>query len=449
MGLSEKLEQMADEKERERGIKDINRLFSYLEGFDVEGLDIVLSEIRDLQESGRYVELINAYRTENNVPKDQIFSLDELLQVRVLKLARDNLRFGGFFATLIAGSLITAKQFLSIYSFIEFTYCLFTQTPTNWEDAQNIYFSRLDERIIFALDHFDKVSLDELPEPTSEYFQKLRKLKWKNKKTKELYNKLISLMFEVMEFSLNYSDLLDYVQKLSTYRSTEDLFILTLAGCSAVNDDRSKIEAEDVVIAYKTFFKLIKTDVTKYKVIPELVNGINGHQEQQKSGGYLVSDKCGRYYELQKGEPSDDFEDCQCGNGLKLVNSIDNSEGEEIEHFNRGMIIGIFSTFLLFCTLKIWGLILGGSITSYMTGTGYNDGAKNAFIVSLFIFCIYMILGGFIGQVIPDFTDIFDFPLSGRILGLLIAIFILPTALVGSLIGTTIRKINRKHVGRK
>jgi hypothetical protein len=35
MGFSEKIEQMANEKERERGIKDINRLFSYLGGCDL------------------------------------------------------------------------------------------------------------------------------------------------------------------------------------------------------------------------------------------------------------------------------------------------------------------------------------------------------------------------------------------------------------------------------
>ncbi|MBI5679402.1 MAG: hypothetical protein HZC47_00670 [Methanobacterium sp.] len=121
MGLLEKIEQMADEKERERGIKDINRLFSYLEGCDVEGLDEVLVEIKDMKESGLYIELIDAVNLENDVSRERVFDLDELLQVRILKLARDNLMFGGFFAIIIGRSLVTAKQFLSIYSFIEFT----------------------------------------------------------------------------------------------------------------------------------------------------------------------------------------------------------------------------------------------------------------------------------------------------------------------------------------
>lgn len=274
MGLSEKIEQMANEKERERGIKDINRLFSYLGDCDIGGLNEVLVEIKDMDESGLYVELIDAVKLENNVYRERVFDLDDLLQVRVLKLARDNLMFGGFFATIIGRSLVTAKQFLSIYSFIEFTYCMFTKRATNWDDTLNIYFSRLDERIIFTLDDFDSFNLNELPEPTPEYFQALKKVRWEDKNAKNLYNKLTELMFEVMYFVLNYPDLAERAGSLSTYRSTEDLLIQTLAGCSAVNNGRLKINEDDVIRAYNTFFKLIKTDVTEYKVIPELVRDI-------------------------------------------------------------------------------------------------------------------------------------------------------------------------------
>jgi len=322
MGLSEKIEQMADEKERERGIKDINRLFIYLEGSDVEGLDEVLTEIKDLKESGFYVELVDAFRIENNILKDRVFAVEELLQVRILRLADKYLRHGNLIDTIILRSFITAKHFLSIYSFIEFTYCIFIKKPTKFDDAVNIFFSRLDERIIFALDRFDKVSLEEIPEPTAEYFQALKKLKWKNKNAKELYNKLTELMREVMDFSLDYSDLIERIQKLSIYRSTEDLFIQTIAGCSAVNDGRLEVKTKDVVMAYKTFFKLIKTDVTKYKAIPELVQDIDGYRGNVKNEGYLVCDKCEGSYELQSGESPEDFDRCQCGGKLKYYEDV-------------------------------------------------------------------------------------------------------------------------------
>ncbi|MDP3035500.1 MAG: hypothetical protein Q8M97_10425 [Methanobacteriaceae archaeon] len=323
MGFSEKIEQMANEKERERGIKDINRLFSYLGDCDIEGLDEVLAEIKVMCESKFYIELVDAFRSENNISKDRVFTVEELLKVRILRLADNNLRHGNLIDTIMSRSVITAKYFISIYSFIEFTYCIFNKKPTKFDDAINIFFSRLDERIIFALDHFDKFSLDEIPEPTPEYFQAIRKLEWKDKKTKKLYNKLTELMREVMDFSLDYSDLIERVQKISTYRSTEDLFILTLAGCSVVNDSRQKIEYQDIIIAYNTFFKLIKTDVTKYKAIPELVQGINGYQGNASQDGYLVCDKCNSHYKLESGESADDFEDtCDCGGHLVYKETI-------------------------------------------------------------------------------------------------------------------------------
>lgn len=323
MGFSDKLEQKANEKERERGIKDINRLFSYLEGCDVEGLDEVLIEIRDLKESGLYVELVDAFREENNTSKDRVFTVEELLQVRILKLADVYLRHGNLIDNMILRSFLTAKHFISIYSFIEFTYCVFIKKPTSFDDALNIFFSRLDERLILALDRFDQVSLEELPEPNADYFKALKKLKWKNKNAKEIYNKLMDLMFEVMYFVLDYPDLSERIGKLSTYRSTEDLFILTLASCNAVNNSRLKVEAKDIVIAYKTLFKLIKTDVTQYKAIPELIQGIDGYNRPAEDNGYLVCKECNGHYKLESGESPDDFDRCHCGGELEYVENIE------------------------------------------------------------------------------------------------------------------------------
>jgi hypothetical protein len=256
MGFSEKIEEMATEKERERGYKDREELFNYLKNYDVRGLNDVLTEIEDVCRSGLYKRLIETCKIEKNIKRDRTFTLDELLQIPVLNFARDNLRFGGLLTTIFTNSLITAKPFGSIYSFIEFTYSIFASRPTNWDDTLNIYFSGLDERIIFALDKFDEVELEDIPEPTSEYFQMLRRLKWKDKKAKKTYGKLTELMMEISDFVLDYPDLNQRVGKLSKYWSTEDLFIRTIAGCSAVNNGRLKIEAEDVVVAYKTFLNL-------------------------------------------------------------------------------------------------------------------------------------------------------------------------------------------------
>lgn len=58
--------------------------------------------------------------------------------------------------------------------------------------------------------------------------------------------------------------------------------------------------------------------------------------------GYLVCEKCGGYYEFQKGEFPEDFESCQCGGKLKSDFEIHNDE--QISHGNlEGSVGGIKS----------------------------------------------------------------------------------------------------------
>lgn len=46
--------------------------------------------------------------------------------------------------------------------------------------------------------------------------------------------------------------------------------------------------------------------------------------------GYLKCEKCGGYYELQKGESPDDFQDkCECGGNLNYVESLDMNKPDE------------------------------------------------------------------------------------------------------------------------
>ncbi len=325
MSISEKLENKAIEKDRQMGREEIEKLLAFLENYETEGLNEVLSEIHRLVESRYYKKLMEAFRSEAYVKGKEPFSINELNHVQILKLARENLHFGGLFNTIFTPSLVTAKQFVTIYSFMEYTHYLNTHKTSTREVLVNLYFSKLDERIIFALNHFDEVELEKLPQPNKKYFKILKKLKWKNKRTKKLYNKLNDFMFEIKRLVTNYPRLSEQSGWITTYRITEDLFIQTLAGCNAVNEGRLQIEDQDVVIAYKTLFKLIKTDVTKYKAIPELLQSIDKYQEPSELGSYLVCDKCGGYYQLQPGESIDDFSDvCECGGRLEYHKSLEN-----------------------------------------------------------------------------------------------------------------------------
>jgi hypothetical protein len=322
LGFSEKIEKAAVKKERKRGLEDINELFGFLKCIEVKDLNYVLSEIRNLTKSELYEKVIKAVTTKNKFDVDVDY-MDKTLQNGVLKIAFDNLRKSNLLTVVFTGSLITINDFLTLYTFIESIYYMNLDRGTNFDDTLNVYLSGCDERIIFALDCFDEVELENIPKPTSEYFQMLKTVTWKDKKAKNVYNKLNELMMEVSKFVLDYPDLNQRMGWLSTYWSTQNLFIQLLAACSAANDNRLEIKAEDVIKAYKTFFKLIKTDVTKYKSIPELVQDIEGYNGSVMTRGYLVCKNCGGYYKLQAGESPEDFERCRCGGELEYSEGID------------------------------------------------------------------------------------------------------------------------------
>jgi len=191
VGISEKIEELskkADEKDRERGQKSLKKLFNYLENYEVEGVEEILSEIKDLSKSGLYNKLIKATDTKDKfeLDADYLEKLEKLLRRRMLKIAFDNLRMGGFLTFIFTDSVITFKDILTLYTFIESVYYMNLDRPANWDDTLNVNFSGLDERLIFALDDFDTVNFDDLPKPTPEFFQELRKVRW-NKKSQKNY----------------------------------------------------------------------------------------------------------------------------------------------------------------------------------------------------------------------------------------------------------------------
>jgi hypothetical protein len=309
MGIIDKMEKKIEERDEKRQ-HDMGNLFNYLSDLDILGLDSILYEIKEIRDSGFYKKLIEASNKDKY--EENVDFLGDLPKHRIEILAYDNLKKGGLLTTIFTKSIITVQDTLTLYSFIETTYYLH-KNPLEKEDLLKIYFSGLDERIIFALENFDTVQFEDLPEPTPEYIKSLGKTYWAEK---ELYKKLNELMFEVMDFSLNYPGV---KYSSSKYRSTEDLFIQFLAACNAVNNGRLDIEIEDTIVAYKTFLKLIKTDITKYKAIPERIISL------ENRGAYLVCKKCGTYYQIPEGESADDYSDeCECGGKLKYLGSPHN-----------------------------------------------------------------------------------------------------------------------------
>jgi hypothetical protein len=107
---------------------------------------------------------------------------------------------------------------------------------------------------------------------------------------------------------------LSYEQPNFNFPDTENAFLLFLAGCSALNDNKNQISEKDIIKAYKTHYKLLSTDISK------LVDRLLEEKSKTANNGYLVCDKCNEYYKLQPDESADDFIDkCECGGKLKYT----------------------------------------------------------------------------------------------------------------------------------
>jgi len=304
----------------------IKKALDELEREKVDGLEGAILEIMNLKESELYEKVYHAAALGRSVNEpnsgflERLFNKDRLLKriygekvqnSRLLKLGYENLSKSPNLPPITG--LISYFMMCEIYKLFDYIYYINVERKLGRHDVENIFLSRIDERVIFFLDNFDKI-LD-TPEPTSEFFIQLKRIKWKNKETKKFFNKLNYIKSLVRE------DRFGHLSLLKNERS-EDNIIQFLSGCSAVNRRQNKINQEDVIRAYKTYFKLIKTDITKYKAKPEL----NTNDIERTDNGFLVCEKCNGYYKLHEGEYPEDFDKCQCGGKLKYYEDISEFE---------------------------------------------------------------------------------------------------------------------------
>jgi len=287
---------------------------NYLKGLSVPGLPELLHEIQDVWRSGIYEKFMLAF--EGREVDSRPLTFEEQVHNKLMVLAGANLPATNL--KTIAFSKTDLNVFRSMRPLIETAYYLNSGRPFSWEDSLNIAFSGLDVRLLFALDRFDQVEY--IAEPTAEFFQKLGVTQIFDKKTSEMYLKITDLLIDIENeiFGMRFRDF------NSDYVPTEGLFIQLLAGCNAVHHSREHIIEEDIIRAYRTFFRFIRTDITQYKAIPELVKDM--HEDNPDYSDLLVCKSCGGYYKLQEGESPDDFSDiCECDSELKYMKSLDKS----------------------------------------------------------------------------------------------------------------------------
>lgn len=308
--------------------KKLNDILTKLD-YEEHGLNEVVNEVIDLKDSEYYNNLYNACLhgkslTESGTGYRERLYNGKIFQKRVYSKNPSTDHFESMNSKII---ILGAKNFttkpilgknfqslISMYFLLKCIYYMNIGRKLNREDVENLFLSKLDERIIFALNKFDES--DNFKDPEGAYFVKLNNVNWEDKSTKLLFKNLNKLRTIIENDKFGYS----YRFHNSQFDHHQDYFISFLAKCNATNHERNQLNKQDILIAYITFLKLIKTDITKYKA-PRITN------DKNIGLGYLVCDKCNEYYQLQPGESPDDFTDeCECGGKLTYYNDLNEYE---------------------------------------------------------------------------------------------------------------------------
>lgn len=220
---------------------------------EVNDLEELVNDLMETSSSELYWKYYQAVKLEGEInTKNWDLTEDEKKNIPLINMAYENLSNPPLNIYPIT-DLIEFLSFYVMYRIFEDIYYIYKGSKMNHEDSVKILYGKLDERVIFGMDQFD--TIQKLPGPTPEYFQQLKKVDWYNKKSKKLYKGLNELISD------------NFIEKRRTphakFAATENAFIRFLAACNAVNNNRIKIEQTDIIIAYKTYFKLLKTDITK------------------------------------------------------------------------------------------------------------------------------------------------------------------------------------------
>ena len=230
--------------------RNIIRLESFANDANVVGLEEIIFEIKNLMNLGIYERLMEVYELKNDIYETNVVR-EEFFRSPLIKLADENL-VHPFFIRLPPFKGVVFNLFCDNYRFFEYFYYMNIEERLDIKDMRNIYYGGLGECVITFLDNFYKVK--KTPEPTIEFFQNLRQVQWQ----KQSHN-----IFKKIDHTL--SVLGNTIQNYTLFGGEEQLFVEFLCFCAAASDGRGEVSVDDVIKAYKTYFKLMRTDVTAYK----------------------------------------------------------------------------------------------------------------------------------------------------------------------------------------
>lgn len=220
---------------------------------DVEGLNEVIDGILSFKDSEIYEKTYKNSKMDPKEDSSYIDTVDDLLKLNQVKLASEVLKNPPLYISSLTG-VIVATHFKALFGLIREVDYAYIQKKLNHKNTVKEH--DIMERLMSLLDDFDKPG--EFQPPDKEFYQKLRKLKW-DKQGKKLFKKLSDLKFEIgfEMFGTSFS---------TTFGTGEDFALTFLAACNAVHHNRDRILKEDMIRAYKTYLKLLNTDISKLDV---------------------------------------------------------------------------------------------------------------------------------------------------------------------------------------
>jgi hypothetical protein len=219
----------------------------------IEGLNDVVNGFIGLSDSEVYNDVyeVSAKGHEEGLTIDKYGK--NLLEIPQVKHAASVLKNPPIYLPPLT-DVITAITFISTEHVIIWVYYTYTQQDLSHKDVLKVHTIIL-ERLISSLNNFNTVKNYKTHD--EEFYKKLKEIKW-DKTGKKLFKEMSDLRFKT-QLEIFRSD-------FTSFGTAEGFALTFLAACNAVNQGRNKILPEDVVVAYRSYLKLLNTDITKLEV---------------------------------------------------------------------------------------------------------------------------------------------------------------------------------------
>ncbi|KZX10433.1 hypothetical protein [Methanobrevibacter curvatus] len=228
----------------------------------VDGLEEILKATLELYDSETFIDLtknmenyMNQYNkdflTSNLTAEDLKEKFLILQNASILKKSKIQL----LYVPSLWGDTIVFEHFRALTSF----YTVLMKMKANEDKISEEKKFLFIEKLMHLLLDFDKDSTFEHAD--KKFFHSLKKLKW-DKNANKLFDKIYDMHSEVMKYILE-----GIFSNIFQYNYSGNRFSLTfLVACNAVKHDRDRMVEDDVVLAFKTFYKLIHADIDQISI---------------------------------------------------------------------------------------------------------------------------------------------------------------------------------------